>query len=48
MSLATRPLLRKEVNARGIKVSLIEPGAVGSDMQPTTSKQERLRGFRYG
>ena len=33
--------LRKEVNARGIKVSLIEPGAVGSDMQPTTPRQER-------
>jgi NADP-dependent 3-hydroxy acid dehydrogenase YdfG len=26
--------LRKEVNAHGIKVTLIEPGAVGSDMQP--------------
>src|SRR4051812_19779802 len=26
--------LRKEVNAQGIKVTLIEPGAVGTDMQP--------------
>ena len=26
--------LRKEVNEQGIKVSLIEPGAVGTDMQP--------------
>ncbi|WP_337176179.1 SDR family oxidoreductase [Paludisphaera sp.] len=26
--------LRKEVNKLGIKVSLIEPGAVGTDMQP--------------
>jgi len=28
--------LRKEVNPLGIKVSLIEPGAVGTDMQPGT------------
>jgi len=33
--------LRKEVNEKGIKVSLIEPGAVGSDMQATTPEQER-------
>lgn len=26
--------LRKEVNEKGIKVTLIEPGAVGTDMQP--------------
>ncbi|WP_197490695.1 SDR family oxidoreductase [Planctomyces sp. SH-PL62] len=26
--------LRKEVNAHGVKVTLIQPGAVGSDMQP--------------
>jgi NADP-dependent 3-hydroxy acid dehydrogenase YdfG len=26
--------LRKEVNEQGIRVSLIEPGATGSDMQP--------------
>ena len=33
--------LRKEVNPKGIKVSLIEPGAAGSDMQPTSPDQER-------
>lgn len=33
--------LRKEVNPKGIKVSLVEPGAVGSDMQPTTPDEER-------
>ncbi|MGV3558393.1 SDR family oxidoreductase [Larkinella arboricola] len=33
--------LRKEVNKDGIKVSLVEPGAVGSDMQPTTTEEER-------
>ncbi|WP_460635892.1 SDR family oxidoreductase [Larkinella harenae] len=33
--------LRKEVNKDGIKVSLVEPGAVGSDMQPTTPEEER-------
>lgn len=33
--------LRKEVNKLGIKISLIEPGAVGSDMQPTTPEEER-------
>lgn len=33
--------LRKEVNAKGIKVSLIEPGAAGSDMQPTSPDEER-------
>ncbi|CCH02723.1 short-chain dehydrogenase/reductase SDR [Fibrella aestuarina BUZ 2] len=33
--------LRKEVNPDGIKVSLVEPGAVGSDMQDTTSDEER-------
>lgn len=39
--------LRKEVNELGIKVSLIEPGAVGTDMQPVSvpdqqQKQEKL------
>jgi NADP-dependent 3-hydroxy acid dehydrogenase YdfG len=39
--------LRKEVNESGIKVTLIEPGAVGTDMQPVSqeeqqSKQENL------
>jgi NADP-dependent 3-hydroxy acid dehydrogenase YdfG len=33
--------LRKEVNSLGIKVSLVEPGAVGSDMQATTLQDER-------
>lgn len=33
--------LRKEVNPKGIKVSLIEPGAAGSDMQPTSSEEEQ-------
>lgn len=33
--------LRKEVNPDGIKVSLVEPGAVGSDMQDTTPAEER-------
>ena len=34
--------LRKEVNEKGIKVTLIEPGAVDTDMQPqqTTEKHE--------
>ncbi|GAB3336569.1 3-oxoacyl-[acyl-carrier-protein] reductase [Larkinella ripae] len=35
--------LRKEVNEAGIKVSLVEPGAVGSDMQETTPGEERQR-----
>lgn len=39
--------LRKEVNELGIKVSLIEPGAVGTDMQPVSvpdqqQKEEKL------
>lgn len=33
--------LRKEVNPLGIKVSLIEPGAVGSDMQEESPKEQR-------
>lgn len=33
--------LRKEINPMGIKVSLVEPGAVGSDMQETTPEAER-------
>ena len=33
--------LRKEVNELGIKVSLIEPGAVTSDMQPAPKKEQR-------
>jgi NADP-dependent 3-hydroxy acid dehydrogenase YdfG len=39
--------LRKEVNEAGIKVTLIEPGAVGTDMQPVSvpdqeEKEEKL------
>jgi NADP-dependent 3-hydroxy acid dehydrogenase YdfG len=33
--------LRKEVNKYGIKVTLIEPGAVGTDMQPESPAQQR-------
>lgn len=33
--------LRKEVNAQGIKVTLIEPGAVGSDMQDQYSPEQQ-------
>jgi NADP-dependent 3-hydroxy acid dehydrogenase YdfG len=35
--------LRKEVNPLGIKVTLIEPGAVGTDMQSQYSPQEQRR-----
>ena len=35
--------LRKEVNPLGIKVSLIEPGAVSSDMQPGTREEHRWK-----
>jgi NADP-dependent 3-hydroxy acid dehydrogenase YdfG len=33
--------LRKELNPEGIKVTLIEPGAVGTDMQPSTPEEQR-------
>jgi len=33
--------LRKEVNELGIKVTLIEPGAVGTDMQPKEGQEEK-------
>lgn len=33
--------LRKEVNPKGIQVSLIEPGSVGSDMQPYSPQEQR-------
>jgi NADP-dependent 3-hydroxy acid dehydrogenase YdfG len=33
--------LRKEVNQHGIKVTLIEPGAVGTDMQPQPPYEQR-------
>src|SRR5690606_30504996 len=32
---------RKEVGDRNIRVSLIEPGAVGSDMQDASPKEQR-------
>lgn len=32
---------RKEVNPHNIRVSLIEPGSVGSDMQPTSPQEEK-------
>jgi NADP-dependent 3-hydroxy acid dehydrogenase YdfG len=35
--------LRKEVNELGIKVSLIEPGAVGTDMQPASVEDQRKK-----
>jgi NADP-dependent 3-hydroxy acid dehydrogenase YdfG len=35
--------LRKEVNKFGIKVSLIEPGAVGTDMQPESPPVQRKK-----
>jgi NADP-dependent 3-hydroxy acid dehydrogenase YdfG len=33
--------LRKQVNPRNIKVTLIEPGAVGTDMQSQYSPEEQ-------
>ena len=39
--------LRKEVNEMGIKVSLIEPGSVGTDMQeesPAEQREKQKRG----
>lgn len=35
--------LRKEVNALGIKVTLIEPGAVGTDMQDQYSPEDQRK-----
>jgi NADP-dependent 3-hydroxy acid dehydrogenase YdfG len=35
--------LRKEVNKYGIKVTLIEPGAVGTDMQPESPAEQRSK-----
>jgi NAD(P)-dependent dehydrogenase (short-subunit alcohol dehydrogenase family) len=35
--------LRKEINPLGIKVTLIEPGSVGTDMQPETPEQQRQK-----
>lgn len=33
--------LRKELNPAGIKVTLLEPGAVGTDMQPSSPEEQR-------
>ncbi|KAF2517159.1 SDR family oxidoreductase [Flavobacterium foetidum] len=35
--------LRREINSKGIKVSLIEPGAVTSDMQPGTKEEHQQK-----
>lgn len=35
--------LRKEVNESGIKLTLIEPGVVGTDMQPSTPEEQRQK-----
>ena len=35
--------LRKEANPKGIQVSLIEPGSVGTDMQPLTPEEQRSK-----
>ena len=34
---------RKEVNPLGIKVTLIEPGSVGTDMQPESPAEQRQK-----
>jgi NADP-dependent 3-hydroxy acid dehydrogenase YdfG len=35
--------LRKEVNRDGIKVTLIEPGSVGTDMQQPSPEEQRQK-----
>lgn len=35
--------LRKEANPKGIQISLIEPGAVGTDMQPYPPDEQRKK-----
>ena len=39
--------LRKELNPNNIRVTLIEPGLVGSDMQSTTPDEEREKQAEY-
>jgi len=39
--------LRKEVEERGIRVSLVEPGAIGSDMQETSPEEQREKIARH-
>lgn len=38
--------LRKEVHEMGIRISLIEPGEVGTDMDPHTVEEQRQRQAR--
>lgn len=38
--------LRKEVNEMGIKVSLVEPGSVGTDMQEESPREQREKEAR--
>jgi NAD(P)-dependent dehydrogenase (short-subunit alcohol dehydrogenase family) len=38
--------LRKEVNEMGIKVSLVEPGSVGTDMQEESPQEQRQKEAR--
>jgi NADP-dependent 3-hydroxy acid dehydrogenase YdfG len=40
--------LRKEANEKGIKVSLIEPGAVGTDMQTSVPPDEQRKKEKEG
>ena len=35
--------LRKEANPKGIQISLIEPGSVGTDMQPYSPEEQRKK-----
>ncbi|MBB3692162.1 SDR family oxidoreductase [Sphingomonas sp. BK580] len=39
--------LRKEVEERGLRVSLIEPGTVGTDMQESTAEEQRAKVARH-
>ncbi|MGK6323069.1 SDR family oxidoreductase [Sphingomonas sp. DT-51] len=39
--------LRKEVAERGLRVSLIEPGTVGSDMQESSAEEQRTKIARH-
>lgn len=39
--------LRKEVEQRGIRVGLVEPGSVGSDMQNSTPEEQRGKIARH-
>lgn len=39
--------LRKEVQERGIRISLVEPGSVGSDMQESSPEEQREKIARH-